>query len=385
MTNQKSRSQRAFVVTILFLAGFALWGWQNQTAIAAPLGLASAQEAQEYETYTVQPGDTLAAIALQYGVPLEVLMQINGISDANFIFVGQQLQIPINLAPTETPTAEATATATETATATTVPTETATALPSAPVTPTRTPTANPRATKPPTATATPTLTPTHTPAPAANGDALWSAPDQPIELFSPVNGAIYHSPIEVIGYSQTFEASVVVRLRDAAGNILGTRRSVGGGADGFAFFHTYVRFEVSEATAATLEIFEVSAKDGSEINQVQVPIILRPGQRVIDVEQPTVGETICAPVALQGYSNTFEANLNAEVLQRDGIIVLASGNATGGSLGNFAEFETALNLEIDKAQPGLVAIYETDAQDGGAVDQIRIPVSLLPAQDPQCQ
>ena len=122
MTNQKSRSQRAFVVTILFLTGFALWGWQNQTAIAAPLGLASAQEAQEYETYTVQPGDTLAAIALQYGVPLEVLMQVNGISDANFIFVGQQLQIPINLAPTETPTAEATATATETATATTVPT-----------------------------------------------------------------------------------------------------------------------------------------------------------------------------------------------------------------------------------------------------------------------
>lgn len=44
--------------------------------------------------YTVQPGDTLSAIAVTYGVSINDLMAANGISDANRIFPGQQLRIP---------------------------------------------------------------------------------------------------------------------------------------------------------------------------------------------------------------------------------------------------------------------------------------------------
>ena len=44
--------------------------------------------------YTVQPGDTLSAIAVTYGVSIDDLMAVNGISDPNSIFAGQELQIP---------------------------------------------------------------------------------------------------------------------------------------------------------------------------------------------------------------------------------------------------------------------------------------------------
>jgi LysM repeat protein len=45
-------------------------------------------------TYTVQQGDTLAAIAQRFGTTTEALQQANGIDDPNQIVIGQVLVIP---------------------------------------------------------------------------------------------------------------------------------------------------------------------------------------------------------------------------------------------------------------------------------------------------
>jgi LysM repeat protein len=49
--------------------------------------------------YTIQDGDTLASIATAYGVTVEELIAVNGISDPNLIHPGQALAIPGLLAP----------------------------------------------------------------------------------------------------------------------------------------------------------------------------------------------------------------------------------------------------------------------------------------------
>ncbi len=46
------------------------------------------------ETYIVQPGDTLAELAEQFGVGLDVLVQANDIQNIDHIEVGQVLTIP---------------------------------------------------------------------------------------------------------------------------------------------------------------------------------------------------------------------------------------------------------------------------------------------------
>ena len=48
-----------------------------------------------YETYTVQPGDTLGRIAATYGTTVDAIVQANGLADPNLISVGQQLIIPV--------------------------------------------------------------------------------------------------------------------------------------------------------------------------------------------------------------------------------------------------------------------------------------------------
>jgi LysM repeat protein len=45
--------------------------------------------------HIVQPGDTLLGIALQYGVTLDALQQINGVLRPETLQIGQQIIIPV--------------------------------------------------------------------------------------------------------------------------------------------------------------------------------------------------------------------------------------------------------------------------------------------------
>src|SRR5436853_4086112 len=45
-------------------------------------------------THVVQSGETLTAIALRYGVSVDELIQANGISNPNYLYIGEQLVIP---------------------------------------------------------------------------------------------------------------------------------------------------------------------------------------------------------------------------------------------------------------------------------------------------
>lgn len=71
--------------------------------------------------YTVEPGDTLALIAAKFNSTEEEIIAENELEDANTIFVGQLLVIPVNMVtPTATrpPTSTASTPVTATATAT---------------------------------------------------------------------------------------------------------------------------------------------------------------------------------------------------------------------------------------------------------------------------
>ena len=251
-------------------------------------------------------------------------------------------------------------------------------------TPTLTPaTATPTATV--TVTPTVTMTPTVEPTPAPTGTpgvpGVWTDPGQAIEVFSPVTNGLYHSPIEVHGFSQTFEGVVNMRLRAAGGardgEVLGERAALGGSVDGFAFFDSYLRFTTGEVISATLEVFEVSAKDGSEIHKVSIPLTLLPGQRVVDLTAPVPGEGACGSVYVSGYSNTFEANVLVTLSARSGE-VLTSTSTLGGNLGVYRDFSTVLGYDPAEPMPVLEGVTEASPAGFGYIDYTRVPLSLYP-------
>ena len=108
--------------------------------------------------YTVQPGDTLYSLALRYGVTVRDLQNANCMGSATLIRAGQRLAVPF-LLPTRTPSP------------TLLPTGTITLSPTLPATPT--------VTLPPTLTFTPRPPSTHTPTPTPTN------PSAPTETATP--------------------------------------------------------------------------------------------------------------------------------------------------------------------------------------------------------
>ncbi|GAW90927.1 LysM peptidoglycan-binding domain-containing protein [Calderihabitans maritimus] len=63
----------------------------------------AALEAQEpyvtYTTHTVQPGDTLWNVSIQYGIPMQELMEVNNLDESTVLYPGQELTIPVHHIP----------------------------------------------------------------------------------------------------------------------------------------------------------------------------------------------------------------------------------------------------------------------------------------------
>ena len=64
--------------------------------ICAYLFIAPAQTSATGEVvHVVQPGDNLSTIASRYGTTVTILTTHNQITDANFIWIGQSINIPV--------------------------------------------------------------------------------------------------------------------------------------------------------------------------------------------------------------------------------------------------------------------------------------------------
>jgi predicted chitinase len=78
------------------------YGPLTREALGQALGATAPGSSHGGGTYTVQPGDTLSAIAERHGTSVDAIARENGITNPNFIQVGQQLRIPGG-APTQGP------------------------------------------------------------------------------------------------------------------------------------------------------------------------------------------------------------------------------------------------------------------------------------------
>jgi nucleoid-associated protein YgaU len=95
-----------------------------------------------------------------------------------------------------------------------------------------------------------------------------------ISLRHPRPHDIVDDPVEVAGVGTGFEGTLQARVRDAAGNELALRPFQAGGTGiwGNFFFRIDVP-GIPSRPRGTLEIFEFSAEDGSEINKRVVRIV----------------------------------------------------------------------------------------------------------------
>ncbi|MFO7633829.1 MAG: Gmad2 immunoglobulin-like domain-containing protein, partial [Caldilinea sp.] len=240
-----------------------------------------------------------------------------------------------------------------------------------------TPESTPTMTVTPTVTATPTMTITPTAAP------IWPDPPAAIEVFSPVASGRYRSPVEITGLARTFQGAVYLSLLDADGVTI-AQHWTHGGLTSYEFFHGYLRFETTVEMSATLLVYEASGADQPPLSSVAIPIVIEPGQRLVDLNAPASGAIVCGRIPVAGYSNTFEANVVVELTDRDESL-LERKSAMGGTFGIYGEFSNHFDYTATVPQAALVGAREDSPRDGSAVDHTRVPVTLYPAGHSACQ
>ena len=95
-----------------------------------------------------------------------------------------------------------------------------------------------------------------------------------IRVTSPLSGNSITTPVTITGQNRTFENTVRIRIEGADGSTLADVFTTGNGrAPGeWGQFAAPVAFAKGTNTHGTVVVFEESAKDGSEIHVLKVPV-----------------------------------------------------------------------------------------------------------------
>lgn len=99
-----------------------------------------------------------------------------------------------------------------------------------------------------------------------------------IVVRTPVAGDLISSPVAVAGSADVFEATVSIRILDEGGQELASgfaTATCGSGCRGR--YATEIFFFVDRRQPGTVEVFESSAEDGSQLFLVSIPVTLVPG------------------------------------------------------------------------------------------------------------
>ena len=188
--------------------------------------------------HVVRSGETLGLIAARYGVKVADIILANNLKDANRIFSGQRLLIPV---PDQRPP-----------------------MPTPPPLLTSTPL--------PAATATPTPTLALTPEPPAACPAGCEA----ISIQYPTRGVTVTSPLTVTGTGAAFEQNLVVRVLDATGYEIGLGNAMIAGPLGEIGPYTgTISFTVPANTQmGRVQVYGISPSDGAIEHLASVVVML---------------------------------------------------------------------------------------------------------------
>lgn len=110
-----------------------------------------------------------------------------------------------------------------------------------------------------------------------NAEEATNSDGENIIVDFPKNGETIGLPVTIKGKARVFENTVNYRIKDSEGKIILERYTNADSEDvgQFGSFEETVNYPDPEDEKGTVEVFEYSAKDGSEINKVEISVIFK--------------------------------------------------------------------------------------------------------------
>lgn len=99
--------------------------------------------------------------------------------------------------------------------------------------------------------------------------------NQVIKIVSPKPGSTIKSPVTVAGEASVFEALLKVRIKDAKGLVLAEQKVLTAEGQKMSPFSTQIKYKKPTSKNGLVEFFAPSAKDGSELYKISIPITFK--------------------------------------------------------------------------------------------------------------
>lgn len=95
-----------------------------------------------------------------------------------------------------------------------------------------------------------------------------------ITITSPLPSATITSPVTITGQARVFENAISWRLKDSLGAVLASGNAMANAPDigQFGPYSITTTYAMPVTLTGTIEVFDYSAKDGTEIDLVSIPV-----------------------------------------------------------------------------------------------------------------
>ena len=120
-----------------------------------------------------------------------------------------------------------------------------------------------------------------------------------IHVFNPSANDEVGLPLVIKGEARTFEAAFSYRIKNSKGTVLVEGHSMTTGTEDYPAFRPFevsVNYPDPKTASGSVEVFSMSAKDGSEINKVIVPVTFK---KITDAQEVKLYINIDAPITVR--------------------------------------------------------------------------------------
>lgn len=187
-----------------------------------------------------------------------------------------------------------------------------------------------------------------------------------IHVFSPKRGETVGLPLKILGEARVFEAVYQVRIKDKKGNILNEESgmTLAGDVGEFNLFQKDMNYEEPQTTDGTVEIFQYSAKDGSEIDKVTIPVKFNKVNSTkvkLFFGDETTGQTDCSKLAYVYRRVAYSKDLPKTAIEE----LLKGIKASEGEKGFFTSINTGVKLNKIEIKNGEATVDFDQALEAG--------------------
>jgi len=95
---------------------------------------------------------------------------------------------------------------------------------------------------------------------------------------------------------------------------------------------------------------------------------------LISIEHPPAFATVSDPFVIRGEANTFEANVQWVVTDREGLIIGEGFTTATAGNGTWGTYAIDVDLPDDVSGRGAVIVFETSAKNGDQISVVEYPI-----------